>query len=193
MRVTWKYRKQEFEAFLMSRTYRYLDGEAERQELVNDIRRVRRSVIQLAESIPEARRYEPRYHGWTLGAMLTHLHIVDQLSMFSMQMALLGLHPPVPTILVNQFNDLTARLFQKRVVETTLGGMRAYEDKIVHLILHLPINKFSKSVYDVASESYITIERALQGAFYYHWQEHLLTLQKGEGIYYEPPERYDTL
>ena len=56
-----------------SRDFRYLDTEAERQELAGDIRRVRQSVIQMAESVPVERHYEPRYHGWSLAAMLAHL------------------------------------------------------------------------------------------------------------------------
>ena len=45
-----------------------------------DIRRVRQSVIQMAESVPPERHYEPRYHGWSLAALLAHLNTIDNLA-----------------------------------------------------------------------------------------------------------------
>ena len=36
-----------------NREFRYLDGTAERHELIKDIHRVRQSVISLAEAVPQ--------------------------------------------------------------------------------------------------------------------------------------------
>lgn len=176
-----------------SRNYRYLDGDRERQELIDDIRRVRRAVVQMAEAVPENRRYEARYHGWSLAALLAHLVISDRLSLWAIQWALAGVRPPVPSPLLHGFNALSARIFRKRVISTTLRGLRADEKRIAGFIRRLPMDKFTRMVYDPTGDAYITVERAVQVCFLFHWQEHLQTLQKVEGVYYEPPERYDTL
>jgi hypothetical protein len=177
----------------MNRTYRYLDGDEERRQLAADISRVRHAVIQLAESVPPTRRYEPRYNGWSLGALMAHLHVVDKLSLWAIQLALLPRAPAVPLPLMERMNDLTARMFQKRVVETTIRGMRANEKRITDLILHLPMDKFSREMIDRTIDSRVTVERALQICFLFHWQEHLMAMQRVEGIFYEPPERYDSM
>src|SRR5664279_1904660 len=106
----------------VSREFRYLDTEAERQDLVVDIRHVRQQVIQLAESVPVERHYEPRYHGWSLAAMLAHLNTIDNFAMFAIKLSLLGLHPPLSPNALDQFNDLTARVFHRRLVPTTIRG-----------------------------------------------------------------------
>lgn len=176
-----------------SRVYRYLDGEPDRRELLADIHRVRGSVIQIAQSVPEKRRYEPRYHGWSLGALLAHLYTSDRLAFWAIEWALVGIRPPVPSPLLHQFNAFTARLFQKRLIETTIRGIRGQEKRIDDFILRLPLDKFTRQVWDTGTGQYLTVERAVQVAFLFHWQEHLLTLQKVEGVFYEPPERFDTL
>jgi hypothetical protein len=170
-----------------NREFRFLDTEAERQQLVDDIRRVRQSVVQLAESIPQERWYEPRYHGWSLGALLAHLHTIDNAALWGIKLALLGVHPPVSLPALDAFNDFTARIFQRRVVPTTIRGIQRSEDRIIDLILTLPLDRFTREIYYPPSASYLTIEQALQQLFLYHWQEHLQTMQRVEGIYYEPP------
>lgn len=173
--------------------FRYLDGERERRELVTDIRRVRAAVIQLAQTVPEDRRYEPRYHGWSLGAMLSHLYVSDRLWLWSLQWALVGFRPPLPTPLLHGLNGLTSRLFQKRVTGTTLRSLQKFEPRIADFIMRLPEDKFTRQVWAPATQEYLTAERAVQVAFLFHWQEHLLTMEKVEGVYYEPPERFDLL
>lgn len=171
-----------------SRKFRFLDSEADRQELAADIHRVRQAVITLAESVPLDRHYEPRYHGWSLAALLAHLNTMDSVALLGIQLALVGIRPPLPLKLLDRFNDQTARLFQRRVVAATIRGIQAKEDPIISLILTLPMDRFTREVYHPPSERYLTIEQALQQYFLFHWQEHLQTLQRGEGIYYEPPE-----
>ena len=68
-----------------NRAYRYLDGDDDRRALVADIHRVRDAVIQIARTVPENRRYEPRYHGWSLGAMLAHLYTSDRIALWTIQ------------------------------------------------------------------------------------------------------------
>lgn len=175
------------------RAYRYLDGDPDRRALIGDVRRVRESVIRLADTVPEARRYEPRYHGWSLGAMLAHLYVSDRLSLWSFQWALAGVRPPVPSPLLHRFNAVCARVFEKRLTGTTIRGIHTVEKRIEDFVLRLPVDKFTHQVWVPGEGQYMTVERAVQVAFVFHWQEHLMTLEKVEGVYYEPPERFDTL
>ena len=170
-----------------SHEFRFLDTEAERQELVADIRRVRQAVIEQAQSIPQDRHYEPRYHGWSLAALLAHLNTIDHLVILGIKLSLLGIRPPVPLSALNAFNDFTATLFRGRIVATTIRGIQRNEDRIADLILTLPLDRFTREIFHPPSNRYLTIERALQEYFLFHWQEHLETMQRAEGIYYEPP------
>ena len=171
----------------VSREFRYLDTEAERQDLAADIRRVRQSVIQMAESVPPERHYELRYHGWSLAALLAHLNTIDNFALFAIKLSLLGIHPPFSPNLLDQFNELTARLYHQRLVATTLRDMKKNENRIIDFIMTLPMARFTREVYHPPSRSYLTVEKALQQYFLFHWQEHLQTMQRVEGIYYEPP------
>ena len=171
----------------VSRDFRYLDTEGDRQEFAADIRRVRQSVIQLAESVPQDRIYEPRYHGWSLAALMAHLHTIDNLALFGIKLALLGIQVPISSGALNAFNDTTARLFQNRVLATTIRGINQNENRIINFIMTLPLERFSRTIYHPQGDEYLTVEKALQQYFLFHWQEHLQTIQRGEGIYYEPP------
>src|SRR5690349_7245370 len=118
----------------ISREFRYLDTEAERQDLVMDIRHVRQAVIQLADSVPPERHYEARYHGWSLAAMLAHLNTIDNFALFAIKLSLLGVHPPLSPNALDQFNELTAKLFHQRVVATTIRQMKTNEKRVVDFI-----------------------------------------------------------
>ncbi len=176
-----------------NRVYRYLDGDTERHALIADIRRVRQAVLQIAESTPEARRFEPRYHGVSLAGLLAHLYLMDRLAFWTLQWALLGIRPPLPMDFVRVVNDAAERVFQQRVIETTIRGIMAQEKRITDFIRHLPMDRFTREVYDPTSEAYLTVERAVQVFFLFHWQEHLAEMQRAEGIFTEPPERFDTM
>src|SRR5664279_167619 len=171
----------------ISQEFRYLDTEAERQELAKDIRTVRQAVIELAESVPEAQWYEPRYHGWSLAALLAHLNTIDNFAMFAIRLSLLGIRPPLSPHALDQFNDLTARVFHRRLVATTIRGLKNNENRIIDFVMTMPIDRFTCEVYHPPTRRYLTVERALQQYFLFHWQEELQMMQKVEGIYYEPP------
>ena len=170
------------------RDFRYLDTDADRQELITDIQHVRQQVIQHAESVPQDRVYELRYHGWSLAALLAHLNTIDSLTLLQIKFALIGIHPAVSLEMLNRFNDFTASVFRRRVIATTIRGMKRNEQRIVTLVKTLPIDRFTCEVYHPPSAMYLTAEQALQQYFLFHWQEHLHTLQRVEGIYYEPPK-----
>lgn len=174
------------------RKFRFLDGDRERLELLADIRRVRHALVDLAENVPEGQRYEPRYAGATLAALLAQLHLSDQLTLTAIQLSLLGT-PPLHLRLLGPFNRLTATLFKSRSVEATIRAIQQHERRIADLILSLPIDKFSKPVYDPAHDVTLTVEQTMQEGFLFHWQEVLQNMQRVQGIYYEPPGQLDTL
>jgi hypothetical protein len=167
--------------------FRFLDTEEERKELLEDIRRVRLAVVEMAEAVPADRQFEPRYHGWSLAAMLAHLHLMDHLAMWQIKLALLNIAPVVSMELLNGWNDVCARVFRRRIVATTIRGIQKHQAQIVDMVLSLPLDRFSKQLYYPPLGSYLTIERGIQAYYLFHWHEHLTTMQKAEGIYYEPP------
>lgn len=161
---------------------RYLDSENDRRQLLDEFRQVRRAVISMTETVPEDKWYEPRYHNWSLAAMLGHLQMMDNLNLWLIQLALVGVRPPVPITLVNQWNDTMARVFQRRVVKTTVKGIQKQEKVLEDFIMNLPIDKFTAQVYYPPLNKYLTIEQALQVMFLHHWQNHLQTMLDVEGI-----------
>lgn len=163
-------------------SFRYLDSEADRRQLMDDIRQIRRVVISMTETVPEEKWYEPRYHGWSLAAMLAHLQMMDNLNLLLIQAALLGINPPIPKDWVDYFNDRMARVFQKRLVATTIRGIEKKERGLESFIVRLPIDKFSKQLFYPPYNRYLTIEQALQVLFLHHWQNHLQTMLDVEGI-----------
>ncbi len=171
----------------LNMTYRYLDTEADRQQLVDDTRRVRRLVVQMTDIVPQDKWYEPRYHEWSLGAMLGHLQVMDKLMMMNIQAALVGIRFPIPISMVNQLNDVMARVYKNRVVETSIRGIQRFDLVLADFILRIPMDKFTVQVYHPTSNKYLTIEQALQVFFLHHWQAHLQTMREVEGIHYEPP------
>lgn len=176
---------------MLESNYRYLDTEKDRQLLMADIREVRRAVIQLIEVVPEDKWFEPRYHGWSLAAMLGHLLFMDNLHFVVLQLALLNVRIPAPVHLVNQVNDLMANIFRQRVVASTVRGIERKEAAIEKFIMTLPIDKFTKMVYYPPDGKTYTVEQALQVLFLYHWQHHLQTMRSVEGI--EDPSQGDSL
>ncbi len=174
------------------RKFRYLDGDRDRLELLADIRHVRHTLVTLAESVPKDRRYEPRFAGTTLAALLAQLHLSDQLTLAAIQLALLGT-PPLHLQLLGPFNRLTAYLFKDRSMDASIRAIQRHERRIADLILSLPVDKFSKPVYDPAHDVTLTVEQTMQEGFLFHWQDVLQTMQRVQGIYYEPPGHFDTL
>jgi len=160
--------------------YIFLDGEAERQSLIEQIHTVREEVVSLANQVPEADWYKARYHGWSLAAMLSHLNVMDNLSVLSLRLALLGIKVPVATPFLDGFNALTVGIFQKRVVTTTLRSIPKNEKRISDLILSLPLDRMTREIHDPNLQKYLTVEQALQSFFLHHWQEHLRTMRAAE-------------
>ena len=51
------------EKMSFDQSFRFLDTEADRRQLIEEIRQIRRAVISMTETVPEEKWYEPRYHG----------------------------------------------------------------------------------------------------------------------------------
>ena len=166
---------------------RYLDSDLERRALIKDIIAVRQQVIDIAQETPQDQWYEPRYHGWSLAAMLSHLHNVDNLAMLQIKLALMGIPFRMSSKMLDRINDAAARLLRRRLITTTINDIRKNETRIGDFIMYLPMDRFSKDVFYPPTGEIMTVERALQQYFLFHWHLHLATLQRDEGIYYEPP------
>lgn len=163
-------------------SFRFLDSEADRDALIADIRQVRRSVINMTTIVPEDQWYEPRYHDWSLAAMLGHLQFMDNANMMLVQLALIGVRLPISAQVVDQVNGVMAQVFRRRMVPTTVRGIENKEKVLANFILTLPIDKFTTQVFYPPVNHYLTIEQALQVLFLHHWQNHLKTMQNVEGI-----------
>jgi hypothetical protein len=173
-----------------SRNYIYLDGERERRQLILEIGKVRRAVLHVVENVPESGWYEPRYHGWSLAAMLGHLNLIDNVSLFFIRSALVGFRFRMSKRTVNRLNHFTIRLFQKRVVAASIKSIEHNEKVITDLILKLPMDRFSRQVFNPETQEFTTVERNLQDRFLFHWHGHLHTMREVEGI--QPGQHSDT-
>lgn len=167
---------------MFDQSYRYLDGETDRQQLMADIREVRRAVIEMTESVPEDQWFVPRYHNWSLAAMLGHLLMMDSIHLLLIQLALLNIRFPISVHLVNQFNDTMANIFRQRVVASSVEGIKSKEAVLENFIMTLPIDKFTRTLYYPPEGKFLTIEQAIQVLFLHHWQNHLQTMREAEGI-----------
>jgi hypothetical protein len=161
--------------------FRYLDSDADRRELVADVQAVRAAVIGRILALPAAAHHVPRYHGWSPAAMLTHLHLIDSLARIQITFGLIGIAPPIPMRLIDPMNDAFSRWMRARVVSSTVRSLGTGEKAIVRLILTLPMSRFSRRVFYPALGEYLTIERALQAYFVYHWRSHLETIAAVDG------------
>ncbi|MAS36794.1 MAG: hypothetical protein CL610_22505 [Anaerolineaceae bacterium] len=163
-------------------SFRFLDSETDRNALIADIRQVRQAVINMTTIVPEDQWYKPRYHDWSLAAMLGHLQFMDNAHMLLIQLALVGVRPPVSMRMVDRMNDVMAQVFRRRMVPTTIRGIEKKEKELADFIQTLPIDKFTTQVFYPPVNHYLTIEQALQVLFLHHWQNHLKTMQNVEGI-----------
>lgn len=161
--------------------YIFLDTDEDRRYLIGEVAKVRAAMLQIVEIVPERDWYTPRYHTWSLAAMLAHLNVVDNYAMFMLRLALIGIHPRVPIRTVNWFNDRASRIFRNRLVSSSCRSMTRNQQRIEAFIAHLPMDRFSRKIYHPFVGA-LTVERAMQEYFVFHWQGHLQTICEIEGI-----------
>ena len=167
--------------------YLFLDGKPEREQLIRDIAEVKQEVATILGNLPEDEWYTPRYHGWSPAAMLAHLNMVDALSLWTIKLALLGFAPTMSQGMLNQMNDMMAKIFRKRVMQASLTSMERNQKRVADFVENLPMNRFSRKVFNPATQTYLTVEQAIQTFFLHHWHLHLATIRQVEGI--QPPTR----
>lgn len=167
---------------MSQREYIFLDGDAERQQLIDELARVRADFERFIDALPESEWYTPRYHGWSPAAMWGHLNWIDTLSLWVIKAALLGIRPQLSMNTVNMMNDFTARLFQKRLIEASRKGTHKQLKNLEGFIMQLPMSRFSTPLYSPPAGQMTTVERALQDFFLFHWQTHLNEMRETEGI-----------
>lgn len=170
------------------RKYLFLDGKEERQALIREIHLIRNRIIELVESLPESKWYETRYYGLTPAALLGHLNLMDRGGLWALKAALVNLRVPISEKRLQKINQITGRLFEHRIVSTSIQDIRRTEANITDLILNLPMDQFTKDVFHPALGKRLIIEQAVQAFFLHHWQDHLLIIEGvEEGVFYEPP------
>lgn len=162
--------------------YIFLDDEPDRKRFLASMHDVRQAVRNAINHIPENQWYEPRYHGWSPAAMLSHLNTMDNLGMLAIKGSLVGIRPSVGEPFMHQIEHFTARVFRKRLVAASFRSMDRNEKRIGQFIMQLPVSNFSKPVYSPIQHMYVTLERAVQVFFLFHWRGHLQTIHEVEGI-----------
>lgn len=174
-----------------SKDYIYLDGETEREQLISEIHKARLAVRRLIDTVPEEHWYEPRYHGWSLAAMLGHLNLTDNIALFLIRAALVGFRFRMGPGTVERVNNISASMFRRRLISVSIKSMKRNEDTIAAFIRDLPINQFTREVFNQESQQFTTVERYLQDRFLFHWRAHLKTMRDVEEI--QASERSDNL
>ncbi|MFW5748443.1 MAG: DinB family protein [Chloroflexota bacterium] len=169
----------------------YLDGPAERRQVVRQISALRQHMREFTASIPSEQWYEPRYDGLTLAAILGHLNFSDNMGLMLLKMAQLGLRPATSERMLKRVNRLTIFLFRRRLIQASLQGMAHNQNRIIDYVLSLPIDQMSKSVWNPARQHFTTIEKGLQEFFIHHWQHHLAQIEAVEGM--TPSQRSDNI
>lgn len=161
--------------------YTFLDTDEDRQQLIAEIAAVRAAVREMAATIPESEWYTPRYHGWSLAAMLAHLNVADNFAMLTLRLALVGIHPRLGMGKLNWWNDFSSRIFKARLVPSTLQSMSKNEARIADFIQHVPMNRLSRTLYHPVVGA-LTVEHGIQEYFLYHWKGHLQTMREAEDL-----------
>ena len=161
------------------RKYMFLDDEADRKQFIALMDETRSAVLEVVHNTPENQWYEPRYHGWSLAAVLGHLNLTDNFGMLQIKLGMRGIAIPLSPNFWDSLNNLTANLFRKRLVQVSIDGMKKNQPRIASFIMELPVNKFTQRVFYPPQNKYLTVEQAVQTYFLFHWQDHLQTLRAG--------------
>src|SRR5690348_2738800 len=111
--------------------YRSLESDENRRALIADMKKIRQDGLRLVQLVPKDKWYEPRYHGWSLAAMMSHLHSMDNITLNMMQAAMRGIALPLPKSALNMFNNVMSRVMKTRDVETTLLDIQKNEARLI--------------------------------------------------------------
>lgn len=160
----------------------YLDGDLERQELIDRVHAARDAVISIANQVPEDEHFRPRYGDDSLAVMLANLQLFDRAALWFVKAASNGYAIRPPGHLLNSTQALLSRLFQRRIVSVTVAGIRKTEADVCEFIRTVPIDKLSADVLHPGRSAPYTVEQAMQAYFVWHWQTQLTIMQAVDGV-----------
>lgn len=156
----------------------FLDGDTERRQLIDALKKTRLEVISIAERVPPDQWYEPRYHGMSLGAMLGHLNLMDNLFMLVIRASMSGIRLHLSGRMLGRIYQFTARVFRRRIVTASIRSAMKNEARIAELIQTVPIDQFTREIYSPMHDKKLLLEQALQAFFLHYWQAHLIAMRQ---------------
>lgn len=162
--------------------YIYLDDDRDRRKFIQQLAATRYEMRRITRIVPENQWYAPRYDGLSLAGTLGHLNFSDNMALLLLNMALVGLRPAPSSKALARVKGLTRRLFQKRLIASSLDSMDRNQERIITFVDNLPVDRFSRSVWNPARQQMTTVERGLQEMLLHHWQHHLAQIIAAEGI-----------
>ena len=154
--------------------YIYLDGEAERKHLIHAIMATRAELRQIIQQTPthQQRRRVPDCK-YTLVGLVAHLNFVDDMTFLVFRLARSHIRPAASRSALRGANRIAVAWISRQPMESLLKHMDANEERIVDTILTLPIDDFSKSVFDPRTGEFTTLEKAMQDFWLSHWLSHI--------------------
>lgn len=167
----------------------YLDGPEERQQLIDQIAASREDIRSITRIVPQDQWYRPRYDGLSLAATLGQLNLADNLALMLLRLALVGLRPAPSTDTLRRAKRWAGRLFQRRLVATSLEGMVHNEVRIADFISSLSVDDFSRTLWNPSQQHMTTVEKGLQEMLLHRWLAYRDYLFAAEGI--APPSPQD--
>jgi hypothetical protein len=172
----------------MNDFFYYFDGPEERNAVMQQIRDVRAEVFHIASQIPEQHHFLPRYNGRSLAETLVHLQLFDVATLWFIKRSAklredLKLRPP--ETLLRHADHLAGRFFRRRLVSTTLEGLRRQEKEICDYIRYVPLEDLHKDVFHPGRREPYTVEKALQVYFIHYWERQCMAMRKTESVFDE--------
>ena len=168
------------------REYRFLDDEDDRLQFIARMREVREAFIAMRSVVPEARWYELRHEGWSLAAILGHLQWMDRLHLLQVQLAIWNLPFPFSARTWERVTGWQQRIFQRRLMKSSVDGIRGALPDQEEFILQMAVDDFSKRLTYAPTGQVLTVEQAVQEFLLFFWQDRLRALRIAEGLHSTP-------
>jgi len=88
----------------------------------------------------------------------------------------------IPHVAVSIADAIVRLIFQKRLVEVTMRGIRRKERDLSEFVRTVPIDALSKDVRHPGKKETYTVERAIQVFFVHHWEYQLSLMEQVDGV-----------
>ncbi len=171
---------------MVQREFRFLDGEDDRLQFIARMREVREAFIAMRSVVPEARWYEVRDEGWSLAAIMGHLQWMDRLHLLQVQLAIWNLPFPFSARTWERVTGWQQRIFQRRLMKSSVDGIRGALPDQEAFVLHMAVDDFSKRLTYAPTGQVLTVEQAVQEFLLFFWQDRLRALRIAEGLHSTP-------